>query len=111
MPIKLWVKYMTPLKIFDGTAREAAKGFPANVNVGAALGLAGIGPDRTTVEIWADPTVKYNTHKVTVEAEASNFTMTIQNVPSEENPATGKITALSALAMLQRLTAPLVVGT
>jgi len=100
-----------PLKVFSGTAREAAKGFPANVNVGAALGLAGIGPDRTTVEIWADPTVKHNTHKVTVEAEASNFTMTIQNVPSEENPATGKITALSALATLQRLTAPLIVGT
>ena len=44
-----------PLKIFDGTAREAAKGFPANLNVAVALSLAGIGPDRTRLEIWADP--------------------------------------------------------
>src|SRR6202022_4175335 len=33
-----------PLRIFDGTAREAAKGFPANLNVAVALSLAGIGP-------------------------------------------------------------------
>ena len=44
-----------PLKIFDGTAREAAKGFPANLNVAVALSFAGIGPDRTRVQIWADP--------------------------------------------------------
>ena len=41
---------------------------------------------------------------------ASDLTMTIENIPSEENPRTGKITALSVLAALRRLTAPLVVG-
>ena len=56
-----------PLKIFAGTAREAAKGFPANLNVAVALSLAGIGPDRTMVEIWADPTVTRNTHRIEVE--------------------------------------------
>ena len=56
-----------PRKIFDGTAREAARGFPANVNVAAALSLAGIGPDRTTIEIWADPTVTRNMHRIEVE--------------------------------------------
>ncbi len=100
-----------PLKVFSGTAREAAKGFPANVNVAAALGLAGVGPDRTMVEIWADPTVTHNTHSITAKSDSSDFTMTIQNIPTEENPPTGKITALSALATLQRLTSPLVVGT
>lgn len=100
-----------PLKVFSGTAREAARGFPANVNVAAALGLAGIGPDRTMVEIWADPTVQHNTHTITAKSDSSDFTMTIQNIPTEENPPTGKITALSALATLQRLTSPLVVGT
>lgn len=100
-----------PLKVFSGTAREAAKGFPANVNVAAALGLAGIGPDRTMVEIWADPGVQHNTHTITAKSDSSDFTMTIQNIPTEENPPTGKITALSALATLQRLTTPLVVGT
>jgi aspartate dehydrogenase len=97
--------------VFKGSAREAIKGFPANVNVAVALSLAGIGPDRTTIEIWADPAVTRNTHTIEVKSDASDFTMTIANVPSEETPATGKVTALSAIAALRRLTAPLVVGT
>lgn len=100
-----------PMRVFSGTAREAIAGFPANVNVAVALSLAGIGPDRTTIEIWADPAVTRNTHTIEVKAAASDFTMTIANVPSEENPATGKVTALSAMAALRRLTATLVVGT
>ena len=62
-----------PLKIFDGTAREAAKGFPANVNVVAALSLAGIGPDRTKIEIWADPSLTRNTHRIDVEIRFCPF--------------------------------------
>ena len=98
------------LQVFSGTAKAAARAFPANVNVAAALALAGIGPDRTTVEVWADPAVSKNMHTIKVDAAASSFTMSIENVPSE-TPATGKITALSVIAWLRRLTAPLVVGT
>ncbi len=100
-----------PLKIFAGTAREGARGFPANVNVAAALSLAGIGPDRTRLEIWADPAVTRNTHTIRVEADSVRFEMTIENVPSEENPRTGKLTALSVIAALRGLVAPLRVGT
>lgn len=100
-----------PLRVFEGTAREGAKGFPANVNVAAALALAGIGPDRTRLEIWADPGVTRNTHTIEVEAEEASFTMTIANVPSAENPRTGRLTALSVAAALRRLTAPFAVGT
>ena len=99
-----------PLQVFDGTAREAARAFPANVNVAAALALAGIGADRTTVQVWADPSVSRNMHTIEVVSEASNFTMSIENVPGE-TPATGKITALSVIASLRRFTSPLVVGT
>jgi aspartate dehydrogenase len=99
-----------PTRIFAGSAREGAKGFPANVNVAAALALAGIGPDRTTLEIWADPTVTRNTHTVKVEADTVRLTMTIENVPSEENPRTGKITPLSLLACLRGLVSTLKVG-
>ncbi|MCS6932594.1 MAG: aspartate dehydrogenase [Acetobacteraceae bacterium] len=99
-----------PTRIFHGNAYDAAKGFPANVNVAAALALAGIGPERTMVEIWADPTVTRNTHTICVEAEAARLTMTIENVPSEENPRTGRITPLSILACLRGLTATLKVG-
>lgn len=99
-----------PTCVFTGSARDAARGFPANVNVAAALALAGIGPDRTSVEIWADPTVTRNTHTIAVEADAARFTMTIEGVPSPENPRTGKLTPLSVLALLEGLVAPLKVG-
>ncbi|MEJ0017133.1 MAG: aspartate dehydrogenase [Acetobacteraceae bacterium] len=100
-----------PRRVFEGTAFEAAAGFPANVNVAAALALAGIGPVRTRAEIWADPTIDRNVHTIRVEADAARFTMTIENVPSEENPRTGRITALSMLACLRGLVATLKVGT
>ena len=59
----------TPLRVFAGTAREAAIGFPANLNVAVALSLAGIGADRTTLEIWADPSLTRNTHRIEVNSE------------------------------------------
>ena len=99
-----------PLRIFEGTAREAAKGFPANLNVAVALSLAGIGPDRTRLEIWADPTVTRNIHRVEVESDSARFSMSIENIPSE-NPKTGRITALSVIAYLRKLGASLRVGT
>ena len=100
-----------PLKVFDGSAREAARGFPANVNVAVALGLAGIGPERTRLEIWADPGVTRNTHEIRLEAETVRFQLRIENVPSRENPRTGRSVAPSVVAALRRLVAPLVVGT
>jgi aspartate dehydrogenase len=99
-----------PLKVFEGSARDGARGFPANVNVAAALSLAGIGPERTRLEIWADPHVTRNTHRIVVEADAARFEMQIENVPTEENPRTGRITALSVIAALRRLSASLCVG-
>lgn len=100
-----------PKLVFSGTARAAARGFPANVNVAAALSLAGIGPDRTTVEVWADPGVDRNVQSVRIVSEFAEAEMTIRNVPSAENPRTGRIVAPSIVACLRRLTAPLVAGT
>ena len=99
-----------PKLVFSGTAREAAAGFPANVNVAAALALAGIGPDRTVAEIWADPSVDRNCHTVEVDSDSARFTVSIENIPSD-NPRTGRITALSVLAALRKLRSPLRVGT
>jgi len=99
------------LRVFNGTAREAARGFPANVNVAAALALAGIGPDRTTIEIWADPRVTRNTHRIELEADSVRLSMQIENVPSVENPRTGRLTPLSVIALLHKLSSPLAIGT
>jgi aspartate dehydrogenase len=99
-----------PKRVFVGTARDGAAGFPANVNVAAALSLAGIGPDRTMMEIWADPSIDRNCHSIEVDSDSARFTLSIENIPSE-NPKTGRITALSVVAALRKLGAPLRVGT
>ena len=99
-----------PMKIFDGTAREGARGFPANVNVAAALSLAGVGPDKTRLEIWADPALSRNTHRIEVDADTARFSMAIEGVPSE-NPRTGRIVPLSVIAALRGLVAETKVGT
>lgn len=101
---------VAPLRVFNGTAREAAKGFPANLNVAVALSLAGIGPDETRLEIWADPAATRNVHRILLESDAARLDMTIENIPSE-NPKTGRITAQSVLAVLRKMNAPLRVGT
>jgi aspartate dehydrogenase len=98
-------------RVFSGNAREAARGFPANVNVAAALALAGIGPDRTTIEIWADPAVDRNIHRIELDSDAVRLSMQIENVPSLENPKTGRLTPLSVIALLRKLAAPLAIGT
>lgn len=99
-----------PQRVFAGNARDAAAGFPANVNVAAALALAGIGPERTQVEIWADPTITRNTHTIRVDAEAARFIMTIEGVPSADNPRTGMLTPLSVLACLRGLVDTIKIG-
>jgi aspartate dehydrogenase len=98
-----------PMLVFRGSPRDAAIGFPANLNVAVALSLAGIGPDKTTLEIWADPALTRNTHAIEVDADSASFSMSIQNVPSA-NPKTGRITALSVISYLRKLHAPLRVG-
>ena len=100
-----------PLRVFAGTAREGARGFPANVNVAAALALAGIGPEATTLEIWADPALTRNTHRIEVEADSARFSMTVEGVPSEGNARTGKLPPLSVIACLKGLVEPLRIGT
>jgi aspartate dehydrogenase len=99
-----------PTLVFEGTAREACRAFPANVNVVAAVSLAGLGPDRTRIRIHADPTVERNRHTVTAEGAFGRLRIEIENVPSD-NPRTGKLSYLSTIAYLRDLGSPLRVGT
>jgi aspartate dehydrogenase len=99
-----------PTCIFRGNSLEAATGFPANANVAAALALAGIGPERTQVEIWADPYVTRNTHIVRVDSDAAQLTLTVQSNPSPENPRSSRLAPLSILACLQGINATLRAG-
>ncbi len=108
---KISVEGLTePKKVFEGNARAAAKGFPANLNVVVALALAGVGPENTLLEIWADPTVVRNTHSIVVDSDSAKFTMTMENIPSE-NPKTGRIVAPSVIALLRKMQSSFKVGT
>ena len=93
--------------LFEGAARDAVRLFPANVNVAAALSLAGVGFDRTRVQVYADPTVTRNTHEVLARGWFGELRFTIMNVPTE-NPKTGRITALSVLKAIRNLQSPVV---
>jgi aspartate dehydrogenase len=101
----------TETVIFEGSARDACKGFPANVNVSAALSLAGIGPDLTRSRIIVVPDGTHNMHDIEVVGDFGRLTVHIENVPAETNPRTGKLSYLSAIAMLRELTNPVRCGT
>jgi aspartate dehydrogenase len=95
--------------IFEGPATQAVKAFPANVNVVAAVALAGLGPERTRIKIFAVPGQERNQHRITVEGEFGQLRVEVENVPSE-NPRTGRLSYLSAIAMLRELGAAVQIG-
>ena len=97
-------------EVFYGTAREACRGFPSNLNVSAAISLAEIGPERTTVCIVADPSLSRNCHDITVEGEFGLLKVHIENFPSE-NPKTGRLTALSIRRSVRDVADPVRIGT
>ena len=97
-------------EVFSGTAREACRGFPSNLNVSAAVSLAGIGPDRTMVRIVADPSLSRNCHDITVDGEFGLLKVHIENVPSE-NPRTGRLTAMSIIRSVRDVFDPVRIGT
>lgn len=96
-------------EVYRGSAREAALKFPENVNVCAAVSLAGVGLDRTEMCIVADPGVERNQHEVVAEGEFGRLRFEIQNVPTEK-PATGRIVAMSVYKELMARRAPFSVG-
>jgi aspartate dehydrogenase len=92
-------------RIFEGSAREAARAFPDKFNLAAAVALAGIGPDRTRIEIWLDPALERNVHTITVEADSTRFNIEMQNVPNPGHEGTGPLVGYSVLAVLKDLVA------
>ena len=99
-----------PTVVFDGPATEAVVGFPANLNVVAALSLAGIGPERTRVVLVADPTGERNIHEVTARGAFGELSLRLENRPTPGNPKTSLLAPLSALALLRRFSEPIQVG-
>ena len=99
-----------PVCIFEGNARNAAKLFPQNVNVSAALSLAGIGFEETKVQVYVDPTIQMNTHTIVAKGYFGLMETTIQNNPFTENPKSSPIVAMSVAKVLKNQTSSVVIG-
>jgi len=87
--------------IFEGTAEEAVKGFPKNVNVSATLSLCGMGGRNTKIRIVTSPDYKSNSHQIEVEGDFGKLKALTENVPMPNNPKTSYLAALSAVATLK----------
>lgn len=99
-----------PVKVFHGTAHEAAGCFPRHLNVAVSLSLAGIGFERTTIELWMDPTISGAIHLLEIDSDVVGLTLSSRNIPSADNPKTSRIVAPSILAALRARVAPIRVG-
>jgi len=97
--------------IFEGSASEAVKGFPKNINVAALLSLAGIGAKKTKVKIIASPSINCNIHEILVNGNFGSFTTRTENIPFPENPKTSFLAALSAVATLKSIVNEVKIGT
>jgi aspartate dehydrogenase len=84
--------------------------FPSNVNVVAEISLAGLGPDRTTMEVVADPAPDRNVHEIIARGDFGEFELRFSNVPNPANPRTSHLACLNLLARLRRLSEPIQVG-
>ena len=89
--------------IYEGTAKDAVKQFPANVNVAAVISLAGVGMDETKVKIIADPAISVNQHEITAKGKFGEIKIVLQNTPSPSNPKTSYLAVLSAVECLRSI--------
>ena len=103
--------FRTPTKIFEGSASEAAREFPRNLNVSVALSLAGIGPEKTHVILVVDPNETRNIHEITARGEFGEARFAVAALPSPDNPMTSHIASLSAIATLKQFASSLQIGT
>jgi len=109
-PKALDKKYTKRTVVFDGTAREAVKKFPKNINVAANLSIAGIGFDKTQVEIVVDPVATRNSHKILAHGKFGRLRAEVENMPNPNNPGSSYMASLSAIATLKRLINPIQIG-
>ncbi len=100
-----------PVTLFDGSAREGVPHFPANVNIAAALSLAGIGFDRTRLKVVADPALICNTHFINIRGSTGAISIKIESVPCADNPKTAMLACYSALAAFRQFSSPVRYGT
>jgi aspartate dehydrogenase len=90
--------------IFSGTAREAASQFPQNANATVVTSLAGLGIDRTRVELVADPAATTNAHRIVASGAAGRMEILLENLPLATNPKSSELTALNLVHLVEQQT-------
>lgn len=100
-----------PQQLFAGNALDACRAWPRNVNIAATLALAGLGGERTEVQIWSDPALARNVHEIEIDSDATSIRIRIENRPSAANPRSSALTAQSVCEVLRGLVEPVRVGT
>ena len=96
--------------VFEGSARQAVKKFPQNINVAASLSLAGKGFDDTKVEIVADPVATRISHKILAHGTFGRLRVELENMPNPNNPGSSYMASLSAIATLKKIIDPIQIG-
>jgi aspartate dehydrogenase len=109
-PKSLGKDYKKRTVLFKGTARDAVQKFPKNINVAANLSIAGIGFDKTFVEIVADPVAIRNSHKILAHGKFGRLRAEVENMPNPNNPGSSYLASLSAIATLKRIVNPIQIG-
>ncbi len=109
-PESLNKKYNKRMIVYEGNAREAVKKFPMNINVAASLSLAGIGFDKTKVEIVADPVATRISHKILAHGKFGRLRAEVENMPNPNNPRSSYMASLSAIATLKKIINPIQIG-
>jgi len=109
-PKSLEKSYEKRTIVFEGNAREAVEKFPRNINVAASLSLAGVGFDRTKVQIVADPVATRINHKILAHGKFGRLRAEVENMPNPNNPKSSYMASLSAIATLKRIINPIQIG-
>ena len=109
-PRSLGKSYDRRTVVFEGSARNAVKKFPRNINVAANLSIAGVGLDKTKVEIVADPVATRISHKILAHGKFGRLRAEVENMPNPNNPGSSYMASLSAIATLKRIVSPIQIG-
>jgi aspartate dehydrogenase len=98
-----------PSTFFVGTAREAASRFPQNANATVITALAGLGLERTRVELVADPAAVGNVHRLEVRGAFGRLELSIENRPLAANPKSSEMVALGLVRLIESRTRPVAI--